>query len=53
METRLKVWQKMASQFKPEMLSAVVQKEITLDQLPEVLPTLLKGHARGRIIVKM
>ena len=53
METRKKVWRKMASEFKPEMLSAIIQKEVTLNQLPEALPTLLKGQARGRIIVKL
>jgi putative YhdH/YhfP family quinone oxidoreductase len=53
METRQKVWRKMASEFKPEMLSAIVQKEVTLNQLPEALPTLLKGQARGRIIVNL
>lgn len=53
METRQKVWQRMAAEFKPEQLSNLVQKEISLEQLPEALPTLLKGQARGRIIVKI
>lgn len=53
METRQKVWQRMATEFKPEQLSNLVQKEVSLEQLPEALPTLLKGQARGRIIVKI
>ncbi|MBB6446679.1 NADPH:quinone oxidoreductase family protein [Bacillus benzoevorans] len=53
MEIRQKVWLRMAAEFKPDKLSNLVQKEISLPQLPEALPTLLKGQARGRIIVKL
>jgi acrylyl-CoA reductase (NADPH) len=53
METRLKIWDRLASDFKPTNLEELIQAEVTLDQLPEVLPTLLKGQARGRMIVKL
>ncbi len=53
METRLKVWTRLASDFKPANLEDVIQQEVTLKELPEVLPTLLKGQARGRILVKL
>jgi acrylyl-CoA reductase (NADPH) len=53
METRLKVWNRLATDFKPANLEDFIQEEITLQQLPEVLPTLLKGEARGRTIVKL
>jgi NADPH:quinone reductase-like Zn-dependent oxidoreductase len=53
MEIRQKVWKLMAAKFKPDNLSNLVQKEIALAQLPEALPTLLQGQARGRIIVKL
>ncbi|MBO0998258.1 acryloyl-CoA reductase [Bacillus sp. SD075] len=53
MDTRLKVWQRLATDFKPEHLKQLVQQEITLEELPDVLPTLLKGEARGRTIVKL
>ena len=52
MDTRLKVWHRLATDFKLEDLEQLVQQEITLEKLPEVLPTLLKGEARGRTIVK-
>ena len=53
METRLKVWDRLASDFKPANLEELIQQEVTLQQLPDVLPTLLKGEARGRNIVKL
>ncbi|AZV44019.1 NADPH:quinone oxidoreductase family protein [Peribacillus asahii] len=53
METRLKTWNRLATDFKPANLEELIQQEVTLQQLPEALPTLLKGNARGRIIVKL
>jgi putative YhdH/YhfP family quinone oxidoreductase len=53
METRLKTWNRLASDFKPANLEELIQQEVTLEQLPDVLPTLLKGQARGRILVKL
>ncbi|PFO08329.1 oxidoreductase [Bacillus sp. AFS076308] len=53
METRLKIWDRLASDFKPANLEELIQSEVTLEQLPEVLPTLLKGQARGRMIVSL
>ncbi|KXZ17461.1 acryloyl-CoA reductase [Bacillus nakamurai] len=53
METRQKTWRRLAEDFKPTDLEAFIQNEITLEQLPDILPTLLKGEARGRTIVKL
>lgn len=53
MGTRLKVWHRLATDFKLDHLEQLIQQEITLEELPEVLPTLLKGEARGRTIVKL
>ncbi|MEK4386364.1 acryloyl-CoA reductase [Solibacillus sp. FSL W7-1464] len=53
METRLKVWNRLATDFKPDNLEQLIQQEITLEQLPEALPTLLKGQAKGRTVVKL
>ncbi|WHZ03530.1 hypothetical protein QNH48_02250 [Neobacillus sp. YX16] len=43
----------MATDLIPSTLSETVNKEITLEELPETLPTILNGQARGRIIVKI
>lgn len=53
METRLELWDRLATDFKPANLEQFIQEEVTLEQLPTVLPTLLKGQARGRILVKL
>ena len=53
METRLKIWDRLSTDFKPTNLVQLMQQEVTLAQLPTVLPTLLKAQARGRIIVKL
>ncbi|WP_339194773.1 acryloyl-CoA reductase [Solibacillus sp. FSL R5-0449] len=53
MDTRLNVWNRLATDFKPDNLEQLIQQEITLEQLPEALPTLLKGQAKGRTIVKL
>ncbi|MFC7395494.1 NADPH:quinone oxidoreductase family protein [Scopulibacillus cellulosilyticus] len=53
MEMRLKTWDRLVTDFKPSNLEDFIQQEVTLDQLPDVLPTLLKGQARGRTVVNM
>jgi len=53
METRIALWKRMATDFKPEHLLKVMNKEVSLDELPIYLSSILKGEARGRIIVKI
>lgn len=53
MHVRQDLWNRMATDLKPSTLFETVNKEITLEELPETLPTILKGQARGRIIVKI
>ncbi|MEO2074912.1 MAG: acryloyl-CoA reductase [Bacillus sp. (in: firmicutes)] len=53
MHVRQDLWNRMATDLKPSTLSETVNKEITLEELPETLTTILKGQARGRIIVKI
>lgn len=53
MDTRLSIWNRLATDFKLSNLEQLIQHEVTLEQLPDVLPTLLKGQARGRTIVKL
>jgi len=52
MDTRVQVWNRLATDLKPLNFNKFIQQEITLEQIPNVLPTLLKGQARGRTIVK-
>ncbi|WP_312097412.1 acryloyl-CoA reductase [Niallia sp.] len=51
MEIRQKLWERIATDLKPEDLTSFIHKEVSLQQLPEELPTILKGGITGRIIV--
>lgn len=53
METRMLLWQRMATDLKPEGLLETIQKEVNLEGLPLVLSGILKGENRGRTIVKL
>lgn len=53
MDVRKPLWERMATDLKPENLLEEIRKEITLEELPEALNTILQGQARGRMIVKL
>jgi acrylyl-CoA reductase (NADPH) len=53
METRKILWQRMGTDLKPEGLIETIQNEVTLEELPGVLSSILKGENRGRTIVKI
>ncbi|CQR46033.1 Putative quinone oxidoreductase YhfP [Paraliobacillus sp. PM-2] len=55
MSKRKEIWNRMATDLKPatDVLDTIMHKEISLDQLSEVLPTLLEGKSLGRIIVRV
>jgi len=52
MEVRRLLWERMAADFKPEVLDSI-SKEISLEELPQTLPIILQGQAKGRFIVKI
>ena len=52
MEIRTEVWQRLATDMKPNNLAAIA-KEISLDGLPDAFATLLAGKARGRFVVNV
>ena len=52
METRLSVWKRLATDFKPDNLDVFIQQEVTLQELPDFLSIPLEGKAKGRILVK-
>src|SRR5258708_4797733 len=51
MELRRELWQRMASDLKPSTLASM-SREVTLDELPQVTTSLLKGAVRGRTLVR-
>jgi putative YhdH/YhfP family quinone oxidoreductase len=52
MDVRRELWQRMATDLKPSTLDTMIH-EITLDELPQVTASLLKGGVRGRTVVKL
>ncbi|OAH54744.1 MULTISPECIES: acryloyl-CoA reductase [Bacillaceae] len=51
MDTRQAIWSRLATDLKSDDLSTFIQKEASLEELPDILPTILKGKMRGRVIV--
>ncbi len=52
MELRRELWQRIASDLKPSTLASM-SREVTLDELPQVTASLLKGAVRGRTLVRL
>ncbi|WP_046721871.1 acrylyl-CoA reductase family protein [Heyndrickxia coagulans] len=53
MDLRVKIWEKLASEFKPEHLTSEIVREISLEQVPAALSNILEGKLQGRTIVKL
>jgi acrylyl-CoA reductase (NADPH) len=53
MELRSLLWRRLASDFKPKHLLDMIGHEVPLEELPQVLATILKGGTRGHTIIKM
>ncbi|MCQ4087267.1 acryloyl-CoA reductase [Saccharibacillus sp. JS10] len=51
MPLRLKIWEKLATDWKPDVIFEQGVHEVTLEQLPEALERILKGQAVGRQLV--
>lgn len=51
-ETRLRVWERLAGEWKPEHLAEVVT-EVPLEGLEEKIQAILQGGIRGRVVVKL
>lgn len=52
-EIRQKVWSRMANDLKPTHLENLVDREVTLQQLPQALEDILQGKTRGRVLVRI
>jgi acrylyl-CoA reductase (NADPH) len=53
MHIRQQLWERMASDLKPAGLAAMLYKEVTLEELPEALESILTGSVRGRVLVRL
>lgn len=52
MEKRIRIWNRLASELKPDMLDSMYA-QITLEQIPDVVQSILKGRSQGRTLVKV
>lgn len=53
MEQRIQIWDRMGSDLKPEQLDVLVDREVTLTDLPAALEDILKSNTRGRVLVRL
>lgn len=52
-EMRLAIWQRIATDMKPQQLSQLIDHEVSLEDLPETFDKILAGKMVGRTIVKI
>ncbi|MDF2925656.1 MAG: quinone oxidoreductase [Paenibacillaceae bacterium] len=52
-QERLALWQRMAAEWKPEQLDVLVDREVSLQELPQALEDILKSNTRGRVLVRI
>jgi putative YhdH/YhfP family quinone oxidoreductase len=52
-ETRRKLWDRLANEWKPPMLEELIQSEVSLEGMDSVFDAMLEGHSRGRTVVKI
>lgn len=52
MEKRKEIWKKAAQDYKPTEHLESIHNEVKIEDLPEVLSSILSGNVRGRTIVK-
>ncbi|AWV33138.1 acryloyl-CoA reductase [Paenibacillus odorifer] len=52
-DLRQKAWKRMASDLKPSQLENLVDREVTLNELPQALEDILQGNLRGRVLVRL
>ena len=53
MALRQQIWQQLASNYKPEKLLSHIAHEISFEELPAALASILKGGTRGHTVVKV
>ncbi len=52
MALRLDLWERIAEKLKPKNIDSIVEREASLDEIPDVVAQILKGGVRGRILIK-
>jgi NADPH2:quinone reductase len=53
MATRLKIWQRLATDLKPDKFEKIVSGVVSLDEVPEIARQMLAGNIHGRYVVRL
>lgn len=53
MELRKVIWERLATDMKPDRLEDFIDEDISLEQLPQALSKILAAQMRGRVIVRL
>ncbi len=53
MDTRVRLWERIAKDLKPQNSLSDIASDVTIHALPTVLAEILKGKVRGRLVVKL
>lgn len=52
-DKRLRIWDRMAGDLKPDQLETLVDRDISLQELPAALQDILQSNTRGRVLVHL
>jgi len=52
-EIKIKIWERLATDLKPQHIDEIVTREINFEQLPEMFEAYIQGHVTGRTVVKI
>lgn len=52
-DLRSKIWQRLASDLKPQHLDKIVTQTSEMEQLPEIFDDMLDGKSYGRTVIKL
>jgi NADPH2:quinone reductase len=50
---RSRIWERLASDLRPRHLGEIVDRTVTLEELPEVFDAMLAGETQGRTLVRL
>lgn len=53
LDIKIHMWNSLANEWKLDQIDLLLNREVTLEELPEVFSTLLKGGAHGRFLVSL
>ncbi|MBA2446854.1 MAG: oxidoreductase [Chloroflexi bacterium] len=53
LERRIAIWERLADDLRPPRLEESIAREVSLEEVPTVLPRILRGDVQGRVVVRV